>query len=434
MGFYSKEFRGLKGRFLKHPSTLYNCDMRALRQTKLGLVALVSACLSILTIGFSTVNAEAASVTSNNNAICNQTVGSNTGVTATRLSGGDCVVTFTTAGTPNTWTVPSGVTAIQLLVVGGGGGGGIDGGSGGGGGGAYQTSSTPVTPGASYSLYVGSGGAYGNYGVTSPGNGESSTITINGTVFAGLGGAAAANGISTNPQPAAALGGGYQGTGGTGYNGATGGAGIGWVTGIYGAGSNGNAGNLTSTISGTSTVYGGSGAGGGNTATITTVPVRTGGAGGGGNATYETNGTYYSPTNGAANTGGGGGAGLSNASTISYKSSAGGGSGVVILRFTPDTSITVSLSACCANLKYRTTSSITATTSVASKVTFYANGKRIPGCIQKSTVSLVATCDWKPSVHAQVSLSVQVFPVDTTYASSQAVTTSLIPSARSTKR
>jgi len=74
-------------------------------------------------------------------------------------------------------------------------------------------------------VYVGNGGAYGNYGITSPQSGESSTITINGTLFAGLGGAAAANGISTNPQPAAALGGTFLGSGGTGTTGATGGAG-----------------------------------------------------------------------------------------------------------------------------------------------------------------------------------------------------------------
>ena len=110
-------------------------------------------------------------------------------------------------------------------------------------------------------MYVGNGGAYGNYGITSPQSGESSTITINGTLFAGLGGAAAANGISTNPQPAAALGGTFLGSGGTGTTGATGGAGVGWVSGQAGPGTNGNSGNLTSSITDTATVYGGSGAG-----------------------------------------------------------------------------------------------------------------------------------------------------------------------------
>lgn len=46
---------------------------------------------------------------------------------------------------------------------------------------------------------------------------------------------------------------------------------------------------------------------------------------------------------------------------------------------------------------YRTTSTLRSTTDVDGKVTFFFNGKRIPGCISIQTVSKVANCTWKPS-------------------------------------
>ena len=403
-------------------------------KSRVATILLGALAISILTL---TSSAHAASVTSNNNAICNQTVGNSGGVTATRLAGGDCLVTFTTAGVANSWTAPAGVTSIQLLVVGGGGGGGIDGGSGGGGGGAYQTSATAVTPSSVYNVYVGNGGAYGNYGVTSPQNGESSTITINATVFAGLGGAAAANGISTNPQPAAAVGGGFQGAGGTGTNGATGGAGIGWVSGITGSGSNGIAGNLTSSITDTATVYGGSGAGGGNMAGLSTVAVRRGGAGGGGDSTYVTSGSFTGATNGAANTGGGGGGGLSNSTNISYKSSAGGGSGIVVLRYTPNTSTSISLNLGAAAFVFRQNATITSATGIAGTVNFKANGKYIPGCRNRpsnSGNSYTATCTFKPASHIPMAITAQFTPTDSTYQSSSSSVIKYSIQARATMR
>jgi hypothetical protein len=369
-----------------------------------------------------TQNAYAAGVTSDNYAICNQTVGNSGGVTATRLYLGECLVTFTTAGVANSWTAPAGVTSIQLLVVGGGGGGGIDGGSGGGGGGAYQTSATAVTPSSVYNVYVGNGGGPGIYSpTTSPTAGESSTITINGTVFAGLGGAAAANGISTNPQPAAAVGGGFQGTGGTGTNGATGGAGIGWGSGITGPGSNGIDGNLTSSITDRITDYGGSGAGGGNMAGLSSVAIRRGGAGGGGDSTYLAGGSFTAASYGAANTGGGGGGGLSNSTNISYKSSAGGGSGIVVLRYTPNTSTSISLNLGAAAFVFRQNATITSTTGIAGTVNFKANGKYIPGCRNRpsnSGNSYTATCTFKPASHIPIAITAQFTPTDSTYKSS----------------
>jgi hypothetical protein len=64
---------------------------------------------------------------------------------------------FTTSGT---YTVPTGVTAIEIEVIGGGGGGGFNGGGGGGGGG-YAKGTYNVTPGANLAVIIGVGGVSG---------------------------------------------------------------------------------------------------------------------------------------------------------------------------------------------------------------------------------------------------------------------------------
>jgi hypothetical protein len=65
-----------------------------------------------------------------------------------------------------TWTVPQGVTSVEVLVVGGGGGGGSQAG-GAGAGGLYYTKSFSVTPASSVAVIVGEGGASGKSGSSS---------------------------------------------------------------------------------------------------------------------------------------------------------------------------------------------------------------------------------------------------------------------------
>lgn len=83
---------------------------------------------------------------------------------------------------------------------------------------------------------------------------------------------------------------------------------------------------------------------------------------------------------------------------------------------------------------YRVENIITATANTAGKVTFYANGKKIGSCISIPTVSLVATCKYKPSIHGAVTISARLVPANLTYGP---VTTELFrPSiiTRTTKR
>lgn len=126
---------------------------------------------------------------------------------------GYVVQMFTTTG-PGTFTVPSGVTDIDVLVVAGGGAGGGIGGGGGAGGVVYRPG-LPVSPGASISFSVGAGGASGG-GYPTPGSdGQSSTF---GTLTA-LGGGGA--GGWTNSGRPGGSGGGGAGTPGPATNGGT---------------------------------------------------------------------------------------------------------------------------------------------------------------------------------------------------------------------
>ena len=63
----------------------------------------------------------------------------------------------------------------------------------------------------------------------------------------------------------------------------------------------------------------------------------------------------------------------------------------------PSTAITLSVSN---TPSYRTATAITATVNTQGKVTFFTNGKRIPGCISKltsGTSPITATCNWRPA-------------------------------------
>lgn len=123
------------------------------------------------------------------------------------------VVQMFTATGPGTFTVPTGVSSVDVLVVGGGGAGGGIGGGGGAGGVVYRPA-LPVTPGGTISYAVGAGGiSGGGYTIAKGNSGANSTF---GSLTA-LGGGGAGAWASPAPQP-----GGGSGAGGTaGSNGGT---------------------------------------------------------------------------------------------------------------------------------------------------------------------------------------------------------------------
>ncbi len=371
---------------------------------------------------------------------------------------------FTTVTIPRTYLnanggykIPLGVTSLQILAVGGGGGGGFDGGGGGGGGGVYQNSSLAVTADSYYEVDIGAGGrgttgyaggsgfCNGSWNSTIVGcSGGTGGTTKFGSVTAsggGGGGGIEANGLADSDVSATVRGGGggaggqnslvgvaVGGSGaftGGGTTDGTGNSGGGGASGVAN-GSNGNsssAGNgatgITATITGV--IYGSGGAGG-NFATTT---LATGGSGAANGGTSS-----VGPTAPEVNRGGGG-AGGGNGNVAANAKGTAGALGVVILKWALRGSASLTIST---TPVFRTSTTLTATTNTASKVTFLANNKRIAGCISRTTSSNVATCNWKPSTRGTIILTLQITPIDTNYASARVEISPVFANKRSGNR
>jgi len=247
------------------------------------------------------------------------------------------------------WTKNDKTRAVDCLVIagGGGGGGGFSGYSGGGaGGGGWRQAQVMITPGITYTVVVGTGGAgvpggtQGTSGspsqfgpIVSCGGGAGGYYTSPGGYGGSTGGAGGFAGVSgvinTPSSGTATIFPGDQGMiGQNAFPGNRGGGGGGyaqlqdqnWFT--YSLG--GHTGGL-SFITGTQQFYAAGGASGDSpTGTGNSAANTNGGGGGGGTAPAPTG------TNGSQNTGGGGGGGFSN-----NGNSGSGGSGIVIIRY-PD--------------------------------------------------------------------------------------------------
>ena len=229
----------------------------------------------------------------------------------------------------------------SYLIVAGGGGGGKDW-SGGGGAGGLLTGTSTLTPGTSYTITVGAGGAGQTSINTSPGaSGSSSSFSAVGTTALGGGGggsgsvgagATGANGGSGGGGGGSNSGvSGGTGTSGQGNNGGSvavqnGGAGAGGgASAVGGNGASGTGGTggvgTSSSITGSAVFYAGGGGGGGYSPSSVVAGAGGNGGGGAGNATSGGIGTA-----GTTNTGGGGGGGAGGSGN-----GGAGGSGVVII-------------------------------------------------------------------------------------------------------
>lgn len=83
------------------------------------------------------------------------------------------------------------------------------------------------------------------------------------------------------------------------------------------------------------------------------------------------------------------------------------------------TSITINLPGNATFATYRTLTTITATVvGTNGRVTFFVNSKRLPGCINRPTTTLSATCSWKPSNHGIVNVSAFFTPTSNSYLTS----------------
>ena len=81
---------------------------------------------------------------------------------------------------------------------------------------------------------------------------------------------------------------------------------------------------------------------------------------------------------------------------------------------------------------------ITVTTNIEGKFTFYANDKKIAGCINKSTTgsspNFSSTCNWKPAVRATVRLYATFKPTRGAYTNANSALISVLPETRSGSR
>lgn len=264
----------------------------------------------------------------------------------------DIVHLFTSTGTSMSFTVPAENMikpgTLRMLVVGGGGSGGGDCGGGGGAGGLIYLDNLSA---ASAAVNVGAGGAATTSKEMGK-DGSPTTIQFGGTTYTALGGGGGAWWTGKNGRSGGSGGGAVQGngngtvgaaqqptstSGGYGNAGATsavnnaggGGGGAGGAGNTDGSGGPG----MAYDISGETTYYAAGGGGGCDGTRSTSV----GGSGVGGNGSH--NGSKGA-TDGVAGTGsGGGGDGGGSLETGSFTSRSGaGGSGVVILRYTVETS------------------------------------------------------------------------------------------------
>ncbi len=316
---------------------------------------------------------------------------------ATVITGNLKISTFgRTYLSANGWPVPIGISSIDAMVIGGGGGGGNNVGGGGSGGGGYMITSLPTASSTTIPIHVGFGGAGGSstaagtltYDGTSLINGQdgdSSTVTINGSTYVGGGGGGGptywANSYcaGTGSRSTWAQAGPYVGSGGTGNSGGTGGTPS--STQSTANGSSGYSFNIT----GATVTYGsGGGSGGGYASAVN------------GNGADSLGGNGGSPgASGTVGRGAGGGGGYTSCNL-----GGAGGTGVVVLRYAAYSGDFTTGKG--ATAVYRTANTLTVTVTSAGKVTFYVKGKAIPGCKSIPTISsttITASCNWRPSIH-----------------------------------
>ena len=80
------------------------------------------------------------------------------------------------------------------------------------------------------------------------------------------------------------------------------------------------------------------------------------------------------------------------------------------LNFNANTTLSLSVSGNPKTALLRQAVTLTAVASIDGRVTFKSNGKSIGGCVGKSTVSLTATCSWRPTIKGPTRLTAQVIP------------------------
>lgn len=345
----------------------------------------------------------------------------NSAYSGTALAG---LVTITTQGIQE-WTVPTtGVYTIEFA----GASGGYTPGALGGKGRIIKIQAT-LTAGHVLKILVGQEGGrfYFTTGYAGGGGGGTYIYNVNSSSFiavaGGGGGAAQGNSqyVSTQPGVDAAIYSSTSGTAGTSYSGSwdgaqnggtSGSAGTAGLGGGSGAGINGNgsAGSFAGGGGGTSFANGGTGGANriqGSTATTNIAGGFGGGAGAGIYATYDMvgggGGGYSGGGGGGTRVGAAGGGG--NFYTGTYVSNGlNTGNGYVTIQMVGDPTIALSLAGSVKTVSKGSAITVSALIDDGGRLTFFADNKRIPKCINLAVSAGTITCTWKPSVQKAVTL------------------------------
>ena len=336
-------------------------------------------------------------------------------------AGSTCTITFSTTGDYYQWTVPSGITSLTMDVIGASGG---TGGATAAGKGARMTGVLTVTSGSVIKIYVGQQGTSGSGGQGGGGGGGSFVVASNNSALivagGGCGGAGSCCGTPGIGQDATTSTsgtagnnpGGTSGAGGTsgGGGGSTSfqssGGGGGFVSdGVDGA-IVGNRGRSfpNGLAGGSGTFSGGYGGGGGS---------RFGAGGGGGG--YSGGGASGGGDSWGA---GGGGGSYSIATSQGNTSGFRTGNGQVLVTYLNSpivTTVSLSLAGGITQVPKGRNIVITATVDQAGRISFFADGKRIPRCYNKAVSGSTKTCTWKPSIQKQVTLTSRLNPTNIAY-------------------
>ena len=345
----------------------------------------------------------------------------NSAYSGTALAG---LVTITTQGIQE-WTVPTtGVYTIEFA----GASGGYTPGALGGKGRIIKVQAT-LTAGNVLKILVGQEGGrfYFTTGYAGGGGGGTFIYNVTSSSFIGVagGGGGAAQGnsqyISTQPGVDAALYSSTSGTAGTSYagswdgaqnGGTSGSAGTAALGGGSGAGINGNgsAGSFAGGGGGISFANGGTGGANrmqGSTATTNVAGGFGGGAGAGIYATYDMvggGGGGYSGGGGSGTRVGAGGGG-GNFYTGTYISNGlNTGNGFVTIQMVGAPTIALSLAGSVNTVSKGSAIAISALIDDGGRITFFADNKRIPNCINVAVSAGTITCTWKPPVQRAVTL------------------------------
>lgn len=334
-------------------------------------------------------------------------------------AGTSCTITFTYTGDYYSWTVPGGVSSINFDVKGAQGGNGVGGGGTGASGGRVVGTLT-TTPGSVLYFYVGGKGANGQTGASSTGGynggGNGGYDTSNPSSYSGGAGGGASDIRSSASDTAytnrlVVAGGGGGASGGCTANGGSGGntsAASGTYCGnaVAGGGGTQSAGGTAYTSrNSTAGVFGIGGSAGNRIAY---------GSGGGGGGYYGGGAGSSTQDHGSGwGGGGGGGSSFTHASLVtSFTHSQGVQTGNGVIAITYVAALPVVSTTVAGNVKAVAKGQmVVLTTNVdqAGKVTFYADGKRIPNCISISTSGGNVTCNWKPIVGKVINITASIF-------------------------